>query len=132
MLITDPVGDLITRIRNGQKARKKLVSVPASSERESLLRVLIEGGYLSSYIREMDTNGRPVLTVTLKYVNGKGAIQSIKRISTPGRRMYSSVKHLKPVMNGLGIAVLSTSKGVVSDAVAREIGAGGEVWCSVF
>ncbi|MDR1208432.1 MAG: 30S ribosomal protein S8 [Holosporales bacterium] len=132
MLISDPVGDLITRIRNGQKARKKVVSVPASSERESLLRVLIECGYLNGYIREADVDGRPILSITLKYINGRGAIQSIKRVSTPGRRMYSSVKHLKPVMNGLGISVLSTSKGVISDAVAREIGAGGEIWCSVF
>ncbi|MDR0631223.1 MAG: 30S ribosomal protein S8 [Holosporales bacterium] len=132
MLITDPVGDLITRIRNGQSARKKVITVPASSEREALLTVLVEGGYLSTYVRDADAAGHPILTVTLKYVNGRGAIQSIKRVSSPGRRIYSSVKKLMPVMNGLGIAVLSTSKGVISDATAREIGAGGEVLCSVF
>jgi small subunit ribosomal protein S8 len=132
MLITDPVGDLVTRIRNGQHARKKNVLVPHSSEREAVLKVLVENGYLDSYVRETDSKERPILNIALRYVNGQGVIQMIKRVSKPGRRMYSSVKRIKPVKNGLGINILSTSKGVVSDAVAKEIGAGGEVLCSVF
>ncbi|MDR1597870.1 MAG: 30S ribosomal protein S8 [Holosporales bacterium] len=132
MLITDPVGDLLTRIRNGQKARKKNVLVPHSREREAVLKVLVEEGYLSSYVVETEASGRSVLNVALKYIAGKGAIQMIKRVSKPGRRIYSSVKKLAPVRNGLGINILSTSKGVISDARARELLAGGEVLCSVF
>jgi small subunit ribosomal protein S8 len=132
MLITDPIGDLLTRIRNGLKARKKLVLSPYSHERESLLQVLVDEGYLTSFVVEKDSRGHDVLSVTLKYVAGKGAIQMIKRVSKPGRRVYSPVKRLTPVRNGLGLNILSTSKGVISDARARELSAGGEVLCSVF
>jgi small subunit ribosomal protein S8 len=132
MLILDPIGDLITRIRNGQKARRKSVESPASKEREAVLRVLLEEGYIAGYVRCSGKNGFDVLNVTLKYNNGCAAIQSIRRISKPGRRVYSSVAKLKPVCNGLGINILSTSKGVVSDGEARKIFAGGEVLCSVF
>ncbi|MDR0625230.1 MAG: 30S ribosomal protein S8 [Holosporales bacterium] len=132
MLILDPIGDLLTRIRNGQKARRKIVESPASKEREAVLRVLLEGGYIAGYTREKKEKGFDVLNVTLKYSEGRAAIQSIRRISKPGRRVYSSVGKLKPVYNGLGISILSTSKGVISDGEARKIFAGGEVLCSVF
>lgn len=132
MLIMDPVGDLLTRIRNGQKACKKCVSVPCSKEREAILKVLVEEGYIASFLKEKSNGVSDILRITLKYVGRNGAIRMIKRVSKPGRRVYSSVKKIKPVHNGLGINILSTSKGVISDAKAREISAGGEVLCSVF
>lgn len=132
MLILDPIGDLLTRIRNGQKARKAFILVPASKEREAVLKVLVEEGYLSSYVRERGNKAYDELRVTLKYVGERGAIRMIKRISKPGRRVYSSVKRLKPVCNGLGMNILSTPKGVMSDVQARAVSAGGEVLCSVF
>lgn len=132
MLILDPIGDLLTRIRNGQKARKSSILVPASKEREAVLKVLVEEGYISSVVREHAEGAYDQLRVTLKYVGGKGAIQMIKRVSKPGRRVYSSVRRLKPVQNGLGMSILSTPKGVMSDVKAREVLAGGEVLCSVF
>jgi small subunit ribosomal protein S8 len=132
MLILDPVGDLITRIRNGQKALKEVVRVPASKEREAVLKVLVEEGYLSGFVKEKEESGHDVFSIKLKYSNGRGAIQSIKRISKPGRRVYSSVYKLKPVNNGLGINILSTSKGVMSDVLAKQQQVGGEVLCSVF
>lgn len=132
MLILDPIGDLLTRIRNGQKARKAFILVPASKEREAVLNVLVEGGYISSVVRERQEGTYDRLRVTLKYVGGQGAIQMIKRVSKPGRRVYSSVRRLKPVQNGLGMNILSTPKGIMSDVKAREVLAGGEVLCSVF
>lgn len=132
MLITDPVGDLLTRIRNGQKARKVYVDAPKSKEKEAVLKVLVNEGYVSGYTIEKCSCGHEMLRIKLKYVEGQGAIQMIKRVSKPGRRVYSSVKDLKPVHNGLGINILSTSKGVLSDMQAREASIGGEVICSVF
>lgn len=133
MLITDPVGDLLTRIRNGQKARKECIYSPVSKEREAVLNVLVEEGYLAGYTKEKcSCTGHDVLRVVLKYVGDTGVIRMIKRVSKPGRRVYSSVRKLTPVYNGLGISILSTSKGVISDAKAREMSVGGEVLCSVF
>lgn len=132
MLILDPIGDLLTRIRNGQKAHKAFITVPASKEREAVLRVLVEEGYLSSFVREHQEGSYDCLRITLKYVGGQGAIRMIKRVSKPGRRVYSSVRRLKPVQNGLGLSILSTSKGVMTDVKARAVLAGGEVLCSVF
>lgn len=133
MLINDPIGDLLTRIRNGQKALKSFVNIPLSKEKEALVKVLVHDGYVSSYTIEESKNSIcKDIRVVLKYVNGVGAINTIKRVSKPGRRVYCAVKDLKPVYNGLGINILSTSKGIVSDVVAREISAGGEVLCSVF
>jgi small subunit ribosomal protein S8 len=128
----DPIGDLITRIRNGQKARKIHVGSPSSKERESILKVLVSEGYISNYTKEKDKKGFDVLQVKLKYINGCGAIKSIKRVSKPGRRIYSSVEKLKPVYNGLGVNVLSTSKGIMSDVEAKKASVGGEVLCMVF
>jgi small subunit ribosomal protein S8 len=132
MLILDPVGDLLTRIRNGQKARKPSVNAPMSKEREAVLKVLVAEGYISNYTKVKNQKGFDELQVTLKYVNGQGGIRFIKRISKPGRRVYSSVKDLVPVCNGLGINILSTSKGVMSDVEARKVFVGGEVICTVF
>lgn len=133
MLITDPIGDLLTRIRNGQKARKECIYAPVSKEREAVLKVLVEEGYLANFTREIcPKTGHEMLRVVLKYVGDMGVIRTIKRVSKPGRRVYASVKKLTPVCNGLGISILSTSKGVISDVKAREISAGGEVLCSVF
>lgn len=132
MLIMDPLGDLLTRLRNGQKARKEYVEAPMSKEREAVLKVLVSEGYISSYTKNKNEKGFEFLKVALKYVDGRGAINSIKRVSKPGRRVYSSVDKLKPVYNGLGINILSTSKGIVSDVEARKSCVGGEVICSVF
>lgn len=132
MNINDPVGDLLTRIRNGHKAKKAFVLAPVSSMRESLLNVLLEEGYIRGISRAPDTQGREQLKVELKYADGLPVIQMIKRISTPGRRVYSGIKKLKPVFNHLGINILSTSQGVMSDAKARKLNLGGEVLCSVF
>jgi small subunit ribosomal protein S8 len=132
MLILDPIGDLLTRIRNGQRARKEFVDVPASKEREAVLRVLVEEGYLSGFLRETQKKGFDFLKIHLKYVGGEGAIRLIRRVSKPGRRVYSPVGKLKPFYNGLGISILSTSKGVVADVKARELSVGGEVLCEVF
>ncbi|GHS91211.1 30S ribosomal protein S8 [Alphaproteobacteria bacterium] len=132
MLILDPIGDLLTRIRNGQKARKEFVDVPVSKEREAVLKVLVNEGYLSGYTKEKDKQEFDILRVQLKYSSGGGAIQMIKRVSKPGKRVYASVRTLRPVYNGLGISILSTSKGVLTDVQAREFSVGGEVLCSVF
>jgi small subunit ribosomal protein S8 len=132
MLILDPVGDLLTRIRNGQKAKKPSVSAPASKEREAVLRVLVSEGYISNYTKVKNQRGFDELQVKLKYVNGHGSIRSITRVSKPGRRVYSSVRDLVPVCNGLGINILSTPRGVMSDVEARKAFVGGEVICKVF
>lgn len=132
MLITDPVGDLLTRIRNAQKARKAFVDAPKSKEKEAVLKVLISEGYISNYTVEKDAKGYEMLRAKLKYVGDRSVIQTIKRISKPGRRVYSSVKDLLPVNNGLGINILSTSKGIMSDVEARKASVGGEIICSVF
>ncbi|MDR2464242.1 MAG: 30S ribosomal protein S8 [Holosporales bacterium] len=131
-MITDPIGDLLTRIRNGLKARKVSIDVPASKMRGAVLDVLVDEGYLTGYSKEPGVSVDGVFRVILKYVDGAGVIKSIARVSKPGRRVYSSVKSLRPVHNGLGINILSTSKGVISDANAREWAVGGEVLCSVF
>jgi small subunit ribosomal protein S8 len=132
MLILDPIGDLLTRIRNGQKARKEVVECPISKERAAVLRVLVAEGYLSGILQEKGLGGHEVFKIKLKYVDGRGAIQMVKRISTPGRRVYSSVKNLIPVNNGLGLHILSTPKGIMSELDARRLSVGGEVLCAVF
>lgn len=132
MLITDPVGDLLTRIRNAQKARKAFADIPKSKEKEAVLKVLVSEGYISNYTVEKDVHGYEMLRAKLKYVGDRSVIQTIKRISKPGRRVYSSVKDLLPVNNGLGINILSTSKGIMSDVEARKASVGGEIICSVF
>lgn len=132
MSMTDPLADMLTRIRNGQKAKLISVSCPYSKLKESVLMVLKEEGYISGYTIQ-DAQSFKELDVFLKFSNaGKGVISEIKRVSTPGKRVTSSIKDLPTNYNGLGIYVLTTSKGVVSDRKARQLGVGGEVICKVF
>jgi small subunit ribosomal protein S8 len=130
--MNDPLGDLLTRIRNAQMRRRPKVSTPASKLRAHVLDVLTAEGYIRGYVRVEPKNGPAELEIELKYSNGQPAIREIKRISKPGRRVYSAVRDLRTVANGLGVAILSTPKGVMSDTRAREENVGGEVLCSVF
>jgi small subunit ribosomal protein S8 len=130
--MNDPIGDLLTRIRNAQMRRRPKVSAPASNLRARVLDVLTAEGYIRGYARIDHKNGLSELEIELKYSNGQPAIREIKRISKPGRRVYSAVRDLRTVANGLGVAILSTPKGVMSDTRAREENVGGEVLCSVF
>ncbi|MBA2933364.1 30S ribosomal protein S8 [Sphingomonas sp. CGMCC 1.13654] len=131
MAINDPVGDLLTRIRNGQRARKDSVLTPASKLRTRVLDVLQREGYIRGYSDET-LNEHPGIRIELKYFEGQPAIQHIARVSKPGRRVYSGSKELPVVRNGLGITIVSTPKGVLSDAEAREQNVGGEVLAEVF
>ncbi|MDX2274880.1 MAG: 30S ribosomal protein S8 [Hyphomonadaceae bacterium] len=131
MNLNDPVGDLITRIRNAQmRGRSKVVS-PASTLRARVLNVLVEEGYIRGFT-EVENEGRKELEIELKYFEGAPAIHEIQRVSKPGRRVYSSIKDLGLVRNGLGISIISTPKGVMSDAAARDANVGGEILCEVY
>jgi len=130
-MIIDPIGDLLTRIRNGQLRRKAKISSPNSRLRIRLLDVLQAEGYIRGYA-EVETKGHKQLEIELKYHEGEPAIRELKRISTPGRRVYSSVSELKPHRQGLGVSIISTPKGVMTDTTAREQNVGGEVLCQVF
>lgn len=132
MAMNDPIGDMLTRIRNAQMRRRPKVGVPASKMRASVLDVLAEEGYIRGYARVEQKGQQPEFEVELKYYNGQPAIKEIARVSKPGRRVYSAVKEIPTVANGLGVAILSTPKGVMSDSRAREANVGGEVICSVF
>ena len=130
-MITDPIGDLITRIRNGQLRRKAKISSPNSRLRTRLLDVLQAEGFIRGYA-EVETKGHKELEIELKYHEGEPVIRELKRVSTPGRRVYSSVSELKPHRQGLGVSILSTPQGVMTDNSAREQNVGGEVLCQVF
>ncbi len=131
-MMTDPIGDMLTRIRNGHRAHKALVNSPASKLRARLLDVLQREGYIRGYTSlEMDS-GKPELSIELKYHDGEPVIREISRVSKPGRRVYSSIKDLPTIYNGLGISILSTPQGVMSDSEARLANVGGEVLCRVF
>jgi len=132
MALSDPLGDLLTRIRNGQQARKGSVKAPASKLRENVLDVLQREGYIRGWSRANVRKGVDELVVELKYHEGGPAIRMIARVSRPGRRVYSKIKDLPKVYNGLGISILSTPRGVMSDAEARAANVGGEVLCKVF
>ena len=132
MNINDPLGDMLTRIRNAQMRRKIKVSTPASKLRERVLDVLANEGYIRGYARVDYDGGKSEFEIELKYFDGEPVIKDIKRVSTPGRRVYSSVKNLPTVANGLGVALLSTPKGVMSDSQARNENVGGEILCNVF
>lgn len=132
MLISDPIGDLLTRIRNGQMARLTAVHSPASKVRANLLEVLKREGYIRDYSVKKKENGISELNIELKYSEGQPVIKEIKRVSKPGRRVYSQIKDVPRVYNGLGISILSTPRGVLSDREAREANVGGEVLCRVF
>ena len=132
MSINDPRGDMLARIRNAQLRHKATVTTPASKLRERVLEVLAEEGYIRGYARVDYSGGRSEFEIELKYFDGEPVIKDIERVSTPGRRVYSSVKDLPTVANGLGVAILSTPKGVMSDARARTENVGGEILCNVF
>lgn len=133
MSIIDPISDLITRIRNAQMAFQKTVDSPISKMREGVLKVLLDEGYIRGYtVVKCDDCGRNVFRIELKYFEGKPVICEIKRVSRPGRRVYSSINDLSFVKNGLGISILSTDRGIMSDIEARKQAVGGEVICSVF
>jgi small subunit ribosomal protein S8 len=131
MSMTDPLGDMLTRIRNGQQARKDSVLTPASKLRARVLDVLQREGYIRGYSEDV-TATHPAIRIELKYFEGAPAIQYVQRVSKPGRRVYSGSKELPRVRNGLGITIISTPKGVLSDAEAREQNVGGELLCQVF
>ena len=131
MLLNDPVGDLLTRIRNAQNASLATMDVPTSKLKCAVLDVLKREGYIRGYYLT-EKNGRAVTTVELKYVDGQKVIREVKRVSKPGRRVYFKIKDLPKHANGLGIWVLSTPKGVMSDNEARAANVGGEVLCNVF
>ena len=132
MSMSDPVADLLTRIRNGQKAKKSAVVAPGSKIRENVLSVLEREGYIRGFERYNIRTGIDELRIELKYFEGKPVIREISRVSRPGCRIYSKIKDLPKVYDGLGISILSTPRGVMSDAEAREANVGGEVLCQVF
>jgi len=132
MAMNDPLGDMLTRIRNAQQRRRPKVVSPASNLRARVLDVLAEEGYIRGYTRVDHKSGISELEIELKYTNGMPAIREIERVSKPGRRVYSPVRDLPTVANGLGVAILSTPKGVMSDTRAREEKVGGEILCNVF
>lgn len=130
MSMTDPVADLLTRIRNGLSANKTEVTMPLSKVKVSIAQVLKGEGYIGGFTTG-DIDGKPALTISLKYYQGKPVIEQIKRISRPGLRVYKGKSELPKVLNGLGIAIISTSAGVMTDRAARKAGLGGEVLCAV-
>ena len=132
MSMTDPLGDMITRIRNAAMRKKSSLQTPGSRLRMNVLEVLQSEGYIRGYTVTEHENGRSEIDIELKYFDGEPAIKKIQRISKPGRRVYSSVATLPRVANGLGVSILSTSQGVMSDHVARERNLGGEILCQVF
>ncbi len=127
--MTDPVADMLTRIRNAQSAKKQQVSMPASKLKSAIADVLKEEGYITDY--RVIEDAKPMLTVTLKYFEGKPVIDKMQRASRPGLRVYKSKDELPKVVGGLGIAIISTSKGIMTDRAARMAGQGGEVICTV-
>lgn len=131
MAMTDPLGDMLTRIRNAQMRGKSKIVSPSSNLRSNVLEVLQREGYVRGFAR-VEQDGFAVLEIELKYFEGEPVIREIKRVSKPGRRVYSSVKDLPRVHNGLGVSILSTPQGVMSDHEARERNVGGEVLCQVF
>lgn len=132
MAMSDPLGDMLTRIRNAQRARMSVVISPASQLRARVLDVLQREGYIRGYSESEVRSGVRELRIELKYHEGQPVIKEIKRVSRPGRRVYTKIRDLPRVYNGLGIAVLSTPRGVMSDAEARTANSGGEVLCQVF
>ena len=130
--MNDPIGDMLTRIRNGQMRGKSTIVTPTSKLRERVLEVLQSEGYIRGYEMVTGANGHPNIEVSLKYFEGTPVIREMARVSTPGRRVYMGVKDIPQVRKGLGVSIVSTSKGVMSDAAARAANVGGEVLCTVF
>ena len=132
MTMQDPLADMLTRIRNAQQVKINKVLMPSSSTKISIAKVLQEEGFVDSYGVENDEDGKPVLTIVLKYFDGRPVIEEIKRLSRPGLRQYKRKDDIPQIRGGLGIIILSTNKGVMTDRSAREAGVGGELLCSVF
>ena len=132
MTLTDPIGDMFSRIRNGQMRSLDSVNIPSSNFRRNILEILKIEGFIKDYYIEKSENNKINLKVNLKYYEGNPVIKEIKRISKPGRRVYSRATSIPKVMNGLGLAILSTPKGVMSDIEARKNNIGGEIICRVF
>ena len=132
MMMNDPLGDMLTRIRNAQMRGKSTVKTPASKLRAWVLDVLADEGYIRGYEKAESDNGQGEITISLKYFEGAPVIKELKRVSKPGRRVYMATKDLPSVRNGLGVSIISTPKGVLSDAAARSANVGGEVLCTVF
>ena len=131
-MMTDPLADMLTRIRNGQQARKTSVMTPASRLRGSVLDVLEREGYIRGYAAAESDTGKPAFSIELKYQEGQPVIAELQRVSKPGRRVYAGIKDLPRYYGGLGISILSTPRGVLSDNEARQQNVGGEVLCRVF
>ena len=131
-MVNDPIGDMIARIKNAAMRKRAKVSTPASKMRGRVLDVLQTEGYIRGYSLVEAPGEHPAFEIELKYFDGEPVIAEIARVSKPGRRVYSSIKDLKPIRNGLGISILSTPKGVMSDAAARDQNVGGEVLCRVY
>ena len=132
MNISDPIGDMFSRIRNGQMRSLNSIVIPSSNFRKNILEILKKEGYIKDFFIEKSENNKISLKINLKYYEGDPVIKEIKRISKPGRRVYSRATSIPKVMNGLGLAILSTPKGVMSDAEARKNNVGGEIICRVF
>jgi small subunit ribosomal protein S8 len=131
-MVNDPIGDMIARIRNAQLRAKSKVSMPGSKQRERVLEVLKTEGFIRGYASVAHASGRNELEIELKYFDGAPVIREIERVSKPGRRVYASVRALPRINNGLGVAILSTPKGVMADHDARDANVGGEIICTVF
>jgi small subunit ribosomal protein S8 len=132
MAVNDPIGDMIARIRNAQMRSKSKVAMPASKQRERVAEVLKSEGFIRGYASVAHASGRSELEIELKYFDGEPVIREIARVSKPGRRVYASVKALPRINNGLGVAIVSTPKGVMADHDARDANVGGEIICTVF
>ena len=132
MTLTDPIGDMFSRIRNGQMRSLNSVDIPSSNFRQNILKILKNEGYIKDYYIEKSENNKINLKINLKYYEGDPVIKEIKRISKPGRRVYSRATSIPKVMNGLGLAIISTSKGIMTDNDARNQNIGGELICKVF
>ena len=132
MTLTDPIGDMFSRIRNGQLRSLNSIIIPSSNFRKNILEILKKEGYIKDYFIEKNDNNKITLKINLKYYEGDPVIKEITRISKPGRRVYSRATSIPKVMNGLGLAILSTPKGVMSDTDARKNNVGGEIICRVF
>ena len=130
--MTDPIADMLTRIRNSQMRGKSVVLTPASKLRVRVLEVLADEGYIRGFEEIKGENGHPAIEISLKYYEGEPVIRELKRVSKPGRRVYMGVDDIPSVRQGLGVSIVSTSKGVMSDASARSNKVGGEVLCTVF
>jgi small subunit ribosomal protein S8 len=130
MSMSDPIADLLTRIRNAQMVEKATVNVPASKLKSAIAQVLKDEGYIDDF-RQVDVNGKPELEIALKYYAGRPVIERIERVSRPGLRVYRGSKAIPQVMNGMGVAIVTTPRGVMTDRKARAAGVGGEVLCFV-